>query len=127
MQSHCSSSLHISNFISASSGVGVSIEELSSGSSVLWEVRVLSASIEFLVVVNHMVSLWGEELVQFLVLKYLIQNPHFVDCWLSSLVSDSGKSHQTEEGEVHFPNQSLVEHEEREGSVGKEGPCPAII
>ena len=61
IESHHCSALDIANFIVARSGVHIGVEELGNASAVLWDIRVLSALVPFLVVVDDMVGLGSEE------------------------------------------------------------------
>ena len=127
MEGHGGSSFNISELVLTGCGVAVAVEELGNWGFVLWEVWVFSALVPLLIVVDHVVGLWGEQLAQLLVLEDVVEDPDLIDGWLSTSVSDSGSSCEGEEEEMDFPNESLVEHEEAEGSVGNEGSSPAII
>lgn len=127
MKSHHGSTLNITKLVLPSCGMSVHIEELSNGSSILWEVWVLSALVPFLVIVNDMVSLRSEQLVQLLILEDCIKDPDFINGGFRSFVSDSGQSHQSEESEMNLPDQSLVQHEETESGISDEGSCPTVI
>lgn len=118
MESHCSSTFDIAKLVLASWGVAVSVEELGKGSSVLREEGVASALVPFLVVVQHMICLWGEKFIELFVLENLIQDPNFINTWLSTSVSNSGQSDKSGEGEVNLPDCGLVEHQEAESCVG---------
>ena len=65
-----------------------------------------------------MIGLRGEKLVELLILENLIEDPHLIDGRLSSLISDSSQSGKSEETEVNFPDECLVEHHEGETSIG---------
>lgn len=99
---HQCSSLNISKFVMPSCGVTVSVEELSKTSSVFREVRILSSSFPFLVVVHHVVSLRREKLLNFLVLEQSIQYVYFINLRFHSSVSDSSGSHEREENEMEL-------------------------
>jgi hypothetical protein len=127
VQGHLGSTLDISELVSAGGGVAVHVEEFGGGSLVLGEVGVVSALVPLLIVVNHVVGLRGEEGIQLFVLEDLIENPDFVHGGLSTSVSDSSESDSGEEGQVDFPDQGLVEHEEAEGGVCYQSPGPSVV
>ena len=60
MQGHRGSRLHIPDLVVPGGSIGIGIEESGRVGSVLGEVRVRSALIPLLVVVNHMEGLWSE-------------------------------------------------------------------
>jgi hypothetical protein len=66
------------------------------------------------------ICLRSEQFVELLILENSIKDPDFINCGFSSLISDSGKSNQTEESEMDFPNKSLVKHEETESRISNE-------
>lgn len=123
---HGGARLNVANLVHARGRIAVGVEELGNGGLVLWELLV-AASVELLVVVNHVIGLWGEQGADLLVLENGIENQDLVDSWLSTLVSDSGKSCHREESEVDFPDQSLRQHHEAEPAVGNQAPGPAVI
>lgn len=89
VKSHGSSALNITEFVHTSGSVGISVEELSSLSSVLWEVWVGSSLIPFLIIIDYVVGLWAEEGSKLLVSENLIENINFINSWLSTFVSNS--------------------------------------
>jgi len=110
MECHGCSTLEISELVFASSGVAIGVKELSHGSSVFREVWVFSSVVPFLIVVDNVISLWGEELVDLFVLEDGVQDPNFIDRGFSTSVSNSCSSYECEESEVDFPDECLVEH-----------------
>jgi len=127
VEGHHSSGLDVAELVSASGGVSVSVKEFGHVGSVLREVRVVKALIPLLVVVNNVVGLLGEQLAQSLVLEDGVKYPDLIDGWLSTLVSDSSSSGETEEGEVDLPEEGLVGHHEGETGPSDEGTSPAIV
>ena len=113
--------------IASGGSVAVGIEEFSHGCAVLWEVNVVTARVPLLIVIDHVVGLGCEKLCELFVLEDLIKNPHLIDGGLCALISDSSESGEGEEAEVHFPNESLVEHQESESSVCNHGAGPAVV
>lgn len=69
----------------------------------------------------------GEKLVELFVLEDSIEEGDLIEGGLSSLISDSCGSDHGEEGEVDFPDEGLVQHQEGEGSVADEAASPAVI
>lgn len=127
MKSHSCTAFHIAKLVSACWGVAINIEEFSNGGLVLRKVRVVIALIPFLIIINNVVSLWREERSDFLVLKDGIKNPDLIDGRLGTSVSDSCCGYESEKSKVHFPDESLVHHQEAECSVGNKSSGPAII
>ena len=103
------------------------VEELGRGGLVLREVRVVSAFVPLLVVVDHVVGLRGEELVELVVLEDGVQDVDLVHGWLSTLVSDSCEHGESSEGEMNFPDEGLGEHQEAEGGPSKHNSGPSIV
>lgn len=97
VESHQSTAFQVSDLVLSCGRVRVHVEELGSGSSVLGEVRVLSALVVLLVVVQHMVGSGREELGETVVAEDLIKHPDFVHSGLGSSVTDSGSSDESEE------------------------------
>lgn len=127
MECHSCSTLEISELVFTSGCVAIGVEELSHGSSVFREVWVFSSVVPFLIVVDNVISLWGEELVDLFVLEDGVQDPNFIDSGFSTSVSDSCSCYECEESEVDFPDECLVEHQEAETGVTNEGSSPAVI
>jgi hypothetical protein len=61
-----------------------------------------------------MISLRSKERGDFLVLEDGIENPDLIDGRLGTSVSDSCCSYKSEESKVHFPDESLIHHQETE-------------
>lgn len=127
VKGHGGSALDITDLVHAGSGVGVSVEELSSLGSVLWEIEVASARVPLLIVIDNMIGLWAKQLSDFLVGEQSIEHMNFIDGWLSSLVSDSGQKGHGSNQEVDLPDEGLGSHEEADGSPSEESACPAIV
>lgn len=127
MQGHGGSTLNITELVSAGGGVAVSVEEFGNGSSVFREVGVLSALVPFLIVINNVVSLGSEEFANLLVLEDCVKNPDLVDGGLSTSISDSSCSNESEESKMDFPNEGLVKHQETERAVTNESSGPSIV
>jgi len=104
---HCGTALNISKLIASGSCVAISIEELRHVRPVFREVRVIEAFFPLLIVVHDVVSLWSKQFSDLFVLENLIKYPDLVNCWLSTLVSNTRSSHQGKEGEMQFPEWSL--------------------
>lgn len=117
VKGHHGSALKISKLISASSGVAINIEELGNWGSVFREIWVFSALVPFLIVVEDVVSLRGEQASEFVILENLIKNPDLINGRLSTLISYSGEGSEGEEGEVELPEHGLTHHKEGEGGV----------
>ena len=127
MEGHHGSRFDIAKLVGASGGVSVSVKEFGQVGSVLREVRVVEALIPLLVVVNNVVGLLVEQLAQSLVLEDGVKYPDFIDGRLSTLVSDSSSSGQTEEGKVDLPEKGLVGHHEGETGPSDEGTSPSVV
>ncbi len=123
---HCAS-LDIADFVEAGCRVHVSVEVLGNASAVLGEVRVCTALIPLLIVVNNVVVIGREEFLELLILEDLVEHPYLVHHRLHTLVSDASQCHHREEGEVDFPEKSLVEHHETKSGVGGESSGPAVV
>ena len=67
MDGHHGAGLNITEFVHTSGRAGIGIEELGRGGEELWEVWVGSASVEFLIEINHVIGLWGEEILKLVV------------------------------------------------------------
>ena len=89
VKSHSGSTFDITDFIHTSSGVGISVEELSSSGQVFWEVWVSSTFVPFLIVIDNMESLWVEKFRESFVSKNLIEYINFINCWFSTFISYS--------------------------------------
>ena len=127
MESHGGSALDISELEVTGGGVLVNIEELGNGCAVLREIGAFTTLVPLLIVINHVVGGGSEKLVQFLILEDGVQDPNLINGGLSSSISNSGSGGSEEEEEMDLPDQSLVEHEETEGSVADKGSSPAVI
>jgi len=127
VESHHGSALDVAELVAASRGVAVRVEELGHGSAVLWEVWVVQARVPLLVVVNNVVGLRGEELAKLFVGEHCVQNHNFVHGWLSSLVPDASSGDHGEGKEVDFPEEGVVEHQERSRSPGTEASGPGVV
>lgn len=127
MKRHSGSTLDITNFVDAGCGVGVGVEELSGLGKVLWEVWVDSSGVPFLIVINNMVGLWGEESSESLIAKDGIKKVNLIKCWLHTLVSDSGICNHSSNQEVAFPDEGLWSHKESKGSVTNQTACPSVV
>ena len=91
VQGHSGTTLEVTELVSASRRVAVSVEEASDGLAVLREVGVVETLVPFLIVVDDVVGVWREQLAQFLVCKHSVENPDFIHGGLSALVSDASK------------------------------------
>lgn len=127
VEGHGGAGLNISNFVPSAGGVGVDVEETGDGGLVLGEVNIIGVTLPLLVVVDHVVGLGGEETLDLLVSEELVEDPHLIDGGLHALVSDATGGHEREEGEVEFPEKSLVHHDEGEGGVGDQRTGPAVV
>lgn len=127
VKSHGGAALNIAELVATSGGVGISVEELGHGGAVLGEISILAAIVPFLIVVDHVVGLGGEELGELLVLEDLIEDVDLVDGRLGALISDASEGGEGEETEVDLPDEGLVEHKEGEAGVGNEGAGPAVV
>jgi hypothetical protein len=112
VKGHHSTALYIAKLVAAGCGVGVNVEELGHGSSVLGEVWVLAALVPLLIVIDNVIRLRSEQLAKTLVLKNSVEQVDLINGWLSTLVSDAGKGSEGKETEVDLPDKSLVEHKE---------------
>lgn len=110
VQSHHCARLNIAELVATSCGVHVYIEELGSRSSVFGEVRIFTASLPLLIVVDNVVCCWSEKLVYFLVFEHLIKHVNLVYCGFHASVSDAGDKCTKREDEVELPHWSLGEH-----------------
>lgn len=112
MKSHSRSTFEITELVSASSSVAVSIEESCNVCTVLWEIWIVKTLVPLLVVINNVISLWREKLSEFFICKYSIKYPYFIHGWFSTFISDSCCSGQCKEEEMELPNKCLVKHQE---------------
>jgi len=127
VKSHLSTRLEVTNLVFAGGGVGVDIEELGGGSSVLWEHGVVAALVPFLIVVNHVVALRLEQRVDLFVREDGVEQCNLIDGGFSALISDAGGGDGGEESGVDFPDESLVEHHEGEGSPADHDSSPGVV
>ena len=127
VESHKSSAFDVSNLVIAGRRVHVRVEEFRNRGPVLREVGVVEAAVPLLVVVDDVVCFRGEEGLELLVLENLVEDPDFVHDGLGTLVSDARQGHHAKEGEMDFPEKSLIEHQEGEGRIANEAASPAII
>ena len=93
MKRHHGTTLNISELIATRSCVAVSIEEFCDGRSILWEIWIVTTLFPLLIVVDDVVSFWGEEFSEFVILENLIKHPDFIHGWLSTLVSNASSKH----------------------------------
>ena len=114
VKSHGGSTFDIAELVQTSGCAGVSVEEGGSLGSHLWEVWVLSALIELLIVVNDVVGRWAEELCELLVGEDGIEDVNLVNGWLGTLVSDSSGDDHASGNDMEFPDESMWSHEEGE-------------
>ena len=126
-QCHSGSRLNITELIQTCGRVRVSVEKLSGSCLILWEVRVRSALIPLLVVIDNVVGCWGEELVELVVREDGVKNVDLVNCWLSALISDSSKQGQSSNEEVELPDQSLGGHAPAECRIAQQSSSPPVI
>lgn len=127
VEGHHGAGLNITKFVHTSGRAGVGIEELGSGGKILWEVWVGSASVEFLIEVNNVISLWGEESLKVFVGEDGIENVDLINGWLSTFISDSSEGGHSEEGEMNFPDEGMWSHQESESRVANEASGPSIV
>lgn len=127
MKGHGGATLDVSELVHASSCICISVEELSGGCFILWEISVGSTLVPLLVVVDNVVTLWLEKLVELWVGEDGIEDENLVNGWLSALISNSSESSHGEETEVDLPEKSLRNHHEGEAGVCDEASGPSVI
>ena len=90
MHGHGGTRLNIADLVLAGSGGHVGVKEFSDWGSVLWEVRVVQTALPLLIVVDNVEGLWVEEGGDLLILENGVQEPHFINLWFHTLVTNAG-------------------------------------
>lgn len=127
VEGHSGAGLNIAELVASLGSVAVSVKEFGKVCSVLREVRVVSALLPFLIVINNVVGCRGEQFVQSLVLKDGIENINFINSGFHTLVTDASSGGEGEETEMDFPDKSLSGHQKAESSVSDKGTGPCIV